>query len=282
MRTFEVVAGAPHRWDGMTDAERVVSTFLSTVRVTGDAEAASHVLAAEVECHQVIAEEHLTITRTPREYAGHVHEMLSSFDDLTFRVEDLLSTGDRVYVRWRQEGWHAGPWDGSPPTGKRLVELGSAVYRVTKERIVEYWVQLDREGFARQLASNAEGSSLFPGPAPGSASSLPLRPSVRAGSWCVVSGQVGVLHGSLVSGGVGAQLAQALNNLSFELEQAGADLTAVVKTTVFLTSMEHYEEMNERYAEVFTGEPPARTAIAVCALPGGALVEVEAWAWIGP
>lgn len=284
MRTFDVVPGSPAGWAGMSDAERVVTTFLATVRVTGDAGAAARVMGPDVACHQVVSEEPLTIRRTPEEYADHVRDMISALSDLTFRVEDLISCEDRVYVRWRQEGRHTGPWEDVPASGRPLVEVGSATYRVAGGRIVEYWVQLDREGFARQVTRNAASAVPPPvSPAPtANGGSLPLRPSVRAGDWLVVSGQVGALHGELVPGGVGGQVTQALTNLEHELDCAGADLGSVVKTTVFLTTLSHYEEMNINYAAFFPGQAPARTAIAVAALPGGALVEVEAWAWQGP
>jgi predicted ester cyclase len=63
----------------------------------------------------------------------------------------MLAQGDRVYVRWRQTGAHRGPIDGFPPTGRPLVEVASAVYRVRDGKIVEYWIQIDREGVRLQL-----------------------------------------------------------------------------------------------------------------------------------
>jgi 2-iminobutanoate/2-iminopropanoate deaminase len=60
------------------------------------------------------------------------------------------------------------------------------------------------------------------------------------------------------------------------LEAAGSSFAQVVKTTVFLTSMENFIPMNEVYAEFFPGDPPARSTVAVAALPKGALVEIEA------
>jgi 2-iminobutanoate/2-iminopropanoate deaminase len=104
---------------------------------------------------------------------------------------------------------------------------------------------------------------------------------VRAGAWLVVSGQVGLADGSLVDGGVAAQTRQALANLAGHLEAAGASLDEVVKTTVFLRHISDYPEMNETYAEVFDGHRPARSAVAVAGLPLGALVEIEAWAFVG-
>lgn len=109
----------------------------------------------------------------------------------------------------------------------------------------------------------------------------PYTPIVRAGDWLVVSGQVGLAAGALVDGGIRAQLAQALANLSGLLEGEGAGLRDVVKTTVFLVDMADYAEMNEVYIATFGDHRPARSALAVAALPIGAIVEVEAWAWVG-
>lgn len=105
-------------------------------------------------------------------------------------------------------------------------------------------------------------------------------PIVRAGEWLVVSGQVGLADGRLVSGGLRAELRQAILNLGAQLATAGATLNDVVKTTVFLRHMSDYTDMNEVYVEGFGDHRPARSAIGVAELPLGALVEVEAWAYV--
>ena len=109
----------------------------------------------------------------------------------------------------------------------------------------------------------------------------PYTPVVRAGDWLVVSGQVGLKDGSLVSGGVRGQCEQALANLRSLLEGEGAGLDRVAKTTVFLRHMSDYPAMNEIYVEAFGDHRPARSAIGVAELPLNALVEIEAWAWVG-
>jgi 2-iminobutanoate/2-iminopropanoate deaminase len=109
----------------------------------------------------------------------------------------------------------------------------------------------------------------------------PYTPVVRAGEWLVVSGQVGLADGKLVSGGLEGELRQAIANLRAHLEANRASLTDVVKTTVFLRHMSDYALMNEVYMEEFGDHRPARSAIGVAELPIGALVEVEAWAHIG-
>jgi 2-iminobutanoate/2-iminopropanoate deaminase len=104
---------------------------------------------------------------------------------------------------------------------------------------------------------------------------------VRAGDWLIVSGQVGLADGKLVSGGLEAELRQALGNLRGHLEANGASLSNVAKTTVFLRHMSDYALMNEVYIDEFGEHRPARSAIGVADLPVGALVEVEAWAFVG-
>lgn len=108
----------------------------------------------------------------------------------------------------------------------------------------------------------------------------PYTPIVRAGDWLVSSGQIGIADGVLADG-LEAQLRQALANLAGLLEAEGTSLDDVTKTTVFLTSMDDYAQMNEIYIEVFGDHRPARSAVAVAALPLGALIEVEASVHLG-
>ena len=112
-------------------------------------------------------------------------------------------------------------------------------------------------------------------------SERPYTPVVRAGDWLVCSGQIGMVNGKLSDGGLKAELAQAVANLASVLEAEGSSLDQVVKTTVFLSHMSDYDVMNSAYVEAFGGHRPARTAVAVAALPFGALVELEAWAYTG-
>jgi 2-iminobutanoate/2-iminopropanoate deaminase len=110
----------------------------------------------------------------------------------------------------------------------------------------------------------------------------PYTPIVRAGDWLICSGQVGLRAGSLVDGGVGDEVAQAIANLESLLGREGTDLRAVAKTTVFLADIADYAAMNDAYVAAFGDHRPARSAFAVAALPLGARVEIEAWAYLGP
>ena len=82
-------------------------------------------------------------------------------------------------------------------------------------------------------------------------------------------------YSQAIEANVKEQTRQSLTNARNVLQAAGADLSNVVKTTVFLSDMANFAEMNEVYAEFFSQPFPARSAVAVKALPKGALVEVE-------
>ncbi len=114
------------------------------------------------------------------------------------------------------------------------------------------------------------------------ASPPPYSPIVRAGDWLIVSGQVGVSGGELVPGGVEDEFTQAVANMAALLERKGASLADVRKTTVFLRHMRDYSLVNDIYARLFAEPYPARSAFAVAELPLVALVEIEAWAYVGP
>jgi len=106
----------------------------------------------------------------------------------------------------------------------------------------------------------------------------PYSQAVRSGNLLFTAGQIGLdpAAGTLVGGGVAEQAEQALKNLKAILGAADLELTDVVKTTVFLTSMNDYKVVNAIYANYFSQNPPARSAVAVSELPLGALVEIEA------
>jgi 2-iminobutanoate/2-iminopropanoate deaminase len=107
----------------------------------------------------------------------------------------------------------------------------------------------------------------------------PYSPIVRAGDLLAVSGQLGLVDGAIVPGGVQAETTQAIANLAALLESEGASLADVVKTTVFLRHMRDFGIMNEAYVQGFGDHRPARSAFAVAELPMVALVEIEAWAY---
>jgi 2-iminobutanoate/2-iminopropanoate deaminase len=112
---------------------------------------------------------------------------------------------------------------------------------------------------------------------------VPYSPFRSAGGWVVTSGQVGIVPGDggpkLVEGGTGPELRQALANVARVLADGGATLADVVTATLYLVDMGDYRVANEIWMEVFGDPRPARTAVAVAALPIGARVEVAVWAY---
>lgn len=106
---------------------------------------------------------------------------------------------------------------------------------------------------------------------------LPYTPSVAAGEWVVVSGQLGLRDGALVDDFEG-EVDQAIANLAAQLAEHGLGLGDVVKTTCFLADLDRFAAFNERYAAAFPEPRPARSAFEVSRLPFDANVEIEAWA----
>ncbi|HEY7634757.1 MAG TPA: RidA family protein [Gemmatimonadales bacterium] len=106
----------------------------------------------------------------------------------------------------------------------------------------------------------------------------PYSQATRAGGFLFTAGQVGFdpATGELVDGGIAEQTRQVLQNIDGILRAGGARLSDVVKTTVFLVDMADFAVMNEAYAAAFGEHRPARSTVAVAALPRGARVEIEA------
>ena len=106
----------------------------------------------------------------------------------------------------------------------------------------------------------------------------PYSQAIRKGDTLYLSGQLGLVPttGELISSDVAEQTTQALANMKAVLAQAGASVDDVCKVTVFLTDMADFQTVNDVYARTFTANPPARSCVAVAALPKGARVEVEA------
>jgi 2-iminobutanoate/2-iminopropanoate deaminase len=106
----------------------------------------------------------------------------------------------------------------------------------------------------------------------------PYAQAVGAGPYLFTSGQIALdpVTGALLDGDAAAQTRQVMTNVRAVLHAAGLDFTDVVKTTIFLTDMTDFAAMNAVYAESFPADPPARSTVAVAALPRGARVEIEA------
>ena len=105
----------------------------------------------------------------------------------------------------------------------------------------------------------------------------PYSQAIDAGNMVFVSGQLPInpSTGAFAEGGVAGQTRQSLTNMKAILQEAGLDLSNVVKTTVFLADMGDFTEMNGIYSQFFAQPYPARSAVAVKTLPKNALVEIE-------
>lgn len=105
----------------------------------------------------------------------------------------------------------------------------------------------------------------------------PYSQAVQVGNLVYTSGQIPVDSetGMIVEGGVKEQTRQSLTNVKAILQEIGLTMSDVVKTTVFMADMGDFADMNSVYAEFFAEPYPARSAVAVKALPKGALVEIE-------
>lgn len=102
------------------------------------------------------------------------------------------------------------------------------------------------------------------------------------GNLVITSGQIPIdpATGNLVEGDIEVQTRQVFANLKAVLEEAGSGLDKIVKTTCFMDNMNDFAKMNEVYAGYFSGEYPSRSAVEVSKLPKGALIEIEAIAYL--
>ena len=109
----------------------------------------------------------------------------------------------------------------------------------------------------------------------------PYSPAVRAGDWIVMAGQIGLDANGVMAEGVEAQTRQILANIQGVLGDCGATWADVAKTTIFLTDLGNFPAVNALYQDAIGSHRPARSTVGVAALPGGAMVEIECWAYQG-
>ena len=105
----------------------------------------------------------------------------------------------------------------------------------------------------------------------------PYSQAIRAeGKLLYISGQIPLkADGTLLQGDIKAQTEQVMSNIRAVLESAGLSPKNVIKTTIFLSSMDHFAAVNEVYGKTFDTDPPARSTVAVVGLPKGVDVEIE-------
>ena len=106
----------------------------------------------------------------------------------------------------------------------------------------------------------------------------PYSQAILAGNELFCSGQIAIdpSTGELTGNDAAAQAEQVLKNLSAVLQAAGMQFSNVVKTTIYLVDMNDFAAVNAVYAKAFDASKPARSTVAVAALPKGALVEIDA------
>lgn len=134
--------------------KQTIRQFLETVRTGKSPDNAKLYMADTVLAHQVNVENETVVKRSPDNYSFHVKEFLKMYGNFSFEITELLADGDKVYARWLQKGTHKADIDGYSPTGKPINEISSVVYRLENDKIVEYWIQIDRYGFEKQLQNN--------------------------------------------------------------------------------------------------------------------------------
>ncbi len=112
---------------------------------------------------------------------------------------------------------------------------------------------------------------------PGAAKPLaPYTPAIELNGVVYLSGQIALTaDGELVNTSIEEETTQVMENLGVLLRAAGLTYNDLVKVTIFLSDMAHYGTVNTVYGSYFTGDPPAREAVAVKGLPRGANVEIS-------
>ena len=106
----------------------------------------------------------------------------------------------------------------------------------------------------------------------------PYSQAIRIGDFLYTSGQIALdpESGIFLSGKIEDETEQTLKNISAILQEGGLSLENVVKTTVYLSDLNHFSQMNQVYEKYFSKTKPARACVQVAALPKGAKIEIDA------
>lgn len=110
----------------------------------------------------------------------------------------------------------------------------------------------------------------------------PYSQAIRAGNFIFISGQVPVnpATGEFIKGSMTLQTQRCMDNIKAIVAAAGGGVKDIVKTTIFLTNMNDFAEVNEAYGNYFDLDPPARTTVQAAALPKGVAIEIDAVAHV--
>jgi len=289
MFSIHVARAQTSKMNNTQQSEKIIRSFLEVVRSGKAPERAAEFMAATVIAHQMNAEKQEAIKRTPQNYTEHIKEFLTLYGPYSFEITELIASDNKVYARWVQIGKHLADIDQYKATGLPLTEIGCAVYRIENGKIVEYWIQTDRQGFEAQLQQNEKnqepgfknqnsGAIIIkehPNDQPGK---LPFSDAVIMGETVYISGQIG-------TGGPGGQSAttdfkaeanQVMKHIGDVLQKQNLSYNDLVSVTIYLTSMDNYSATNEVYQKYFDHHFPARVCIAVKELPLKARIEIAA------
>ena len=144
---------------GAREFAELTRRALETAFNQGDFSLVRETTAADAVTHDPSLPPELQGMRGPEPFVQQVSKYRAAFPDLRFRVEDTIAEGDKVAVRWRAEGTHQAELRGLAPTGVRGSTTGMSISRWEDGKAVEFWVEWDNLGLARQIgAAPPEGS----------------------------------------------------------------------------------------------------------------------------
>lgn len=132
----------------------LIRRYLQEIVPSGATHLLDEVFSSDLVAH--LGEHSVTGIQVMRDYITTFH---SAFPDVRYSIEDEIADGDRVAVRWRWEGTHLGSFQGIAPTGSKVSQTGTTVFRIAGGRITEAWPQADFIGLMRQLGATV----LLPG-----------------------------------------------------------------------------------------------------------------------
>jgi predicted ester cyclase len=142
-----------------TDVAAASRRLLEETFNEGNLALADELIAQEAENHDPATPIELRGLRGPEQFKRTVAMYREAFPDVRMIVDDVISSGDKVVLRWHSEGTHRGELSGLAPTGARASVTGISIDRWQEGKVVEAWVEWDNLGLARQLgAAPPEGS----------------------------------------------------------------------------------------------------------------------------
>jgi steroid delta-isomerase-like uncharacterized protein len=136
----------------MDDPKQLINRFVEELWNERRLEVADAIFANNCVTHQLLSGVPAdAVPRGPEAIKEHVTSWITSFPDLHFSIEQMLSEGDRVVMQLLVEGTHQGPWLGIPASGKKMQIRMFTVHRVVQGKIVEDWVLVEALGVFQQL-----------------------------------------------------------------------------------------------------------------------------------